>query len=110
MFDLLCATLTLISALLGVGFAVKSVRTGERACRINGAYTLARSLALAVLALLPYLIRSRGSLMVATGTMLVVQTADALVGVWIRDRMRTVGPGIMALCHLACLLVLMGEG
>lgn len=97
------AWITLLSALLGLVFAVGAVRAGQGAEQTNGLYWLARSAALTGAALVPFLFPAPWLLALITGAMLVVQAGDTLVGIFLRRPSRAAGPLCMAVLHGVCL-------
>lgn len=101
-----CAGVTQISAILGVAFAAEAAFRGERTGRTNGLYTLARSVALLLLAAAALAMGSPELVIVSAAVMLVVQGIDGLIGVSLRSRRRTLGPFFLAVCHSLCLLAL----
>lgn len=96
---------TLISAILGVCFSIGAVMEERGTSRTNVLYMSARSLALACAAAIPVFRNAPAILSVVTGIMLIVQTVDCIIGIVIKNKMRTVGPFIMAVCHAVCLLL-----
>ncbi len=71
--------------------------------RTNAMYMFARSLALLCISIIPVCINEPVILTVVTAAMLVVQAVDCIVGIVIKNRMRTFGPLLMAICHGVCL-------
>lgn len=96
---------TLISAVLGVCFSIRAVIAERKTSRTNALYMFARSLALACAAAIPVCRNAPAILFVVTGIMLIVQIVDCIIGIVIKNKMRTIGPFIMAVCHAMCLLV-----
>lgn len=102
----LYAGITLLSAFLGTGFSVGLILRSKGKDRENALYLFARSLALTGTAVVPICIRGNQTLMMITAAMLLVQIIDGMIGVMIKSRMRTIGPFMMAFCHLICLFAL----
>lgn len=92
----ICAGITLLSALLGVGFSVAAIMNERNTSRINDFYMFARSLALACIAVIPLCMVSPKLLFVITAAMLVVQIVDGIVGIVMKSKKRTSGPILMA--------------
>lgn len=67
-------------------------------------YAFARSLALAVASTIVLIAGSASWLGVMALTMVIVQGADAVIGAVVRDRMKTVGPALIAALNLAALI------
>lgn len=99
----ICAIFTLISACVSLGYSLAAVRGTVPADGPATRYTLARSIGLVVIAIVP-LTHERPEWLVAAATaMIVVQAADTLVGIGIHDRAKTYGPAAMAGINLALL-------
>lgn len=94
---------TLLSAVLGLVFSIYSVRKDTDEAKTNALYMLARSLALVLISAIPLCRKNSGFLWLVTLAMLIVQLADGIVDIYIKKRMRTVGPFIMAFIHGICL-------
>ena len=90
---------TFISALLGVGFALAAVFRERGNGRANALYLLARGLALTFLAAIPLRAAAPGLLLTVTAAMMMLQLADALIGISLKSRLRTFGPLFLAGCH-----------
>lgn len=104
-----CAFITAISALVSLGFSVASVLKSSGETRTSGLYTCARSFAFVVISIVPFVTGSRTWLSaVATGIIL-LQAADALVGITIRDTIKTFGPAGTAIANLAALVWLLNR-
>lgn len=96
---------TLISAALGVCFSIEAVIKEKGNSQTNALYMFARSLALTYAAVIPVCRNAPTILFVATMAMLIVQIVDCIIGIVIKNKMHTVGPFIMAVCHAVCLLL-----
>ena len=66
-------------------------------------YAAARSLALAVAAVVALLIRSISYLEAIALAMVVVQAADTIIGLKIHDRLKTIGPALTSLTNALAL-------
>ena len=82
------------------------MRSPEGPGRTNALYAFSRSLALAV-AVVVLFARSEDWLKAVAVAMTIVQAGDAVIGVQIRDRLKTVGPALTAAGNLAALVNLM---
>ena len=101
----LTAYTTLLSAVLGLCFSIGAVRTGQGNSRTNALYMFARSLALTCAALIPVCVSAPNILIAATAAMLIGQVVDWIIGIILKNKMRTAGPFLMAACHAVCLLL-----
>jgi hypothetical protein len=105
-FDV-CAAVTIISALVSLGFSVVAVGRGTGRERVNALYAAGRSVAFAIVSVVALLNGSIGWLEASAVGMIVVQLCDAAVGVHVRDKVKTFGPAgtaIMNMCALGWLL------
>lgn len=100
---LACAVVTMVSALVSLGFSVASVPGTTGQTRALALYTCARSVAFATIAAVPLLTGSATWLYAVASGMIVLQGCDALIGVTIKDAMKTFGPAGTALANLAAL-------
>lgn len=106
----LVAIITLVSAVLGVAFSINAVGKETDARRTSALYMLARSLALMIVAIIPICYETKNILVIITIAMLIVQIVDCFVGIYIKHRMRIIGPFIMAVAHIICLGLLTLRG
>lgn len=93
------ALITWISSILGLLFAAHAVKQEKTVQKTNALYTLARCIALVFLSTLLIFIQSTLLLTAVTAAMLIVQLVDSIIGIYIRNRMRTLGPLAMAVFH-----------
>src|ERR1700685_2928356 len=93
---LVCATVTALSAFVSLGFSIASVPATDGQTRTLALYTCARSIALAIISVVPFATGWRLWLEALAAGMIILQALDAGVGVTIRDRMKTFGPAAMA--------------
>ena len=100
----ICAAITTVSALVSLGFAIASVRTATAGNVLESRYALSRSVALAVAAAIALFAESAGFVIAVAIAMTLVQAADSIIGVLAHDRMKTVGPAILAALTLAALV------
>lgn len=98
------AAITLISAAVSFGFSVAAVRRGTGAARTSALYTLARSVAILIVAIGALFVNSLGVVAAVAGIMVVTQAADAVIGIVTRNRPATVGPVVLAIVNLAALV------
>lgn len=104
---IVCAAITSISALVSLGFSVASLFGGAKQTRTLAFYTCARSAAFVVISLCAFLSESVQWLQAAVTGMIIVQALDAVIGVAIKDAMKTFGPAGTALANAAALIFLM---
>ncbi len=67
-------------------------------------YAFARSLALLVVAIIALFAGSTAFVAAVAIAMVVVQAADAIIGVRTRDTLKTVGPAVTAVANLGVLI------
>ena len=101
---LFCAAITTISALISLGFSLAALMQDAGAARTAPFYTVSRSLAFAIIAMAALLNGSRPWLEAVAIGMVIVQAGDAMIGLTLRDRMKTFGPAGTATVNLAALL------
>lgn len=99
---------TLLSAALGLCFSIGaflSNKSNKGKSLNNSMYMFARSLALFCIAVVPVCMKDPAVLIIITSAMLIVQLIDCIIGIIIKNIMRTIGPFIMSVCHAVCLLL-----
>ena len=101
----LTACITSLSAFLGLAFSIYAIKNSEDQERTNALYMFARSMAILFISIIPFFQRSDVLLLIITSSMLIIQVIDCIVGIYIRNRMRAVGPFIMAVLHAICLWI-----
>lgn len=99
-----CAAVTAVSACVSLGYSTAALRSPAGVGRTNPRYAFVRSLALAVAVTVVLGTRSSSWLEAVALAMGLVQAGDAVIGVTIRDRVRTVGPALTAAVNLAALV------
>ena len=104
---LICAAMTVVSAIVSLGFSVAAMRSESEEAHTLALYTSARSLALAVVSLATFLTGATAWLEAVASGMIIVQACDAMIGITIKDRLKTVGPAATALLNLAALVWLL---
>ena len=95
---------TIISASVSFGYALAGMRRATPEQKTASSYAFARSLALLVVAVIAIVTGSVPFVAAITIAMVIVQAADAVVGVSIRDRVKTIGPAVTAVVGLATLV------
>lgn len=103
----ICAAITLISALVSLGYSIAALVDADPAHRSSPRYASARSLALASVAVVALFAHSQSYLAAVALTMVIVQATDAVVGWLDRDRLKTVGPALTAAANAAALVWLL---
>jgi hypothetical protein len=103
----LCGAVTAISALVSLGYAVAGLREAAPATRTAAMYALARSLALAAVAVVAPFTGAVAFVAAVAVAMVVVQAADAVIGTVIRDPLKTFGPAAIAAVNLGALIWLL---
>ncbi len=103
----ICGAVTAVSALVSLGYSVAALQGADLAARTASRYAFARSLALAVVAVVALFTGSTPFVVAIAITMVVVQAADAVIGAAIRDRLKTLGPAVTAAVNLAVLVWLL---
>lgn len=103
----LCATITAVSAYVSLGFALVSFRGPASRVGSGDRYALVRCVALAVAATAGLTLGDAAWVAAIALAMIIVQAGDAVVGVTIGDRLKTVGPAVTAVVNLAALVWLL---
>ena len=98
------SAITVMSSLVSLGYAIASLMAAQREKREGFMYAFARSLALAAVAVIAPLALGEPGLIAVAIAMIIVQSADAIIGGIIRDRIKTVGPAATAVANLAALM------
>lgn len=101
---LVCAVMTAISTFVSLGFSLAAVPGAAGQTRTLAFYTCSRSIAFAILSLVSFAnVRVSWLEAVAAG-MIIVQVGDAVIGVTIRNAIKTFGPAVTAIVNLAALI------
>jgi hypothetical protein len=100
----ICVAITAVDAAISLGFTVASVRRESGAARIPALYTLARSIALFVVAIIALFLGSIAFVAAVALAMVILQLVDAGIGVSTRNRGATIGPAVIGLLNLAALI------
>ncbi|WP_227304942.1 hypothetical protein [Acidisoma cellulosilyticum] len=101
---IICSAVTVISALISLGYSVAAVMTTTNQARVMALYTCARSTALFLISVYALLNGSAQWLQATATGMIVVQALDAAIGVTIKDTGKTFGPAGVAIANLAALV------
>lgn len=104
-----CAAITAVSAFVSLGYSVVALRAATPSDRTSSMYASARSLALALAAVVALFAGSPPFLVAVALTMTVVQAADAVIGALIHDRLKTVGPAATAATNAVTLVWLLSQ-
>jgi hypothetical protein len=100
----LCVAITAISAYVGLGYSIAGLRGADPRSQAGFMYALARSAALAVAATIAPFTSSIGFVAAVAVVMVLVQGADAVVGLRIRDSLKTYGPAATAVANAVALV------
>lgn len=100
-----CAAITIVSSLVSAGFSLAALLGAGDALRL-ALYAASRSLSLALVTLLAVGLRSRTGLLTVAFVMVLVQAADAGIGVLAHDASKTFGPAGLALLTAGALVLL----
>ena len=106
---LVCATVTAVSAFVSLGFSIAAVPGANGQIRTLALDTCARSIAFAIICVVPFATGWSLWLGAVAVGMIILQVLDAGVGVAISDRKKTFGPAAIAITNLAALVWLIGR-
>src|SRR5882672_6242937 len=99
-----CASITAISAIISLGFSTTAALGATDTARTMALYACARSTALVIASVVPFLTGSTGWLQAMAWSMIIVQTCDAVIGGTIKDPIKTYGPAGAALLNLVAMI------
>jgi hypothetical protein len=102
-----CAIITGISSFVSFGYAAAGLVKASGEARTGVTYALARSGALAAIAVIAAVLDSPSFLSAVAIAMVRVQASDAVIGAMMRDRTKTIGPAVTAVFNLAALVWLL---
>jgi hypothetical protein len=88
---IVCASITAISAFISLGFSISAALSATDDARTMALYASARSTALMIAGVVPFLTGSNGWLQAMAWSMIIVQPSDAVIGGTIKDPMKTYG-------------------
>ncbi len=100
---LVCAGMTTLSAGISLGFSLVAARSARGPARTLALYASVRSLALFAAGLASFVVGGPGWLEAIAALMIMVQAGDAVVGIAIKSRMKTIGPLVTAAVNGAAL-------
>ena len=100
-----CAAITVISALVSLGFSFEAIAKGKDNNNINALYASSRSVALLYVSIVPIFIFSKEIMIVTSVGMIIVQFLDGFVGIKIKNKLKTLGPFITAIIHCIFLVL-----
>jgi hypothetical protein len=103
----ICLMMTVISAFVSLGFSVAAFVNHTGNARTLALYAGARSLAFAIISVVPLESGSVAWLEASAVGMIIVQSCDAAIGVVIKDRLKTIGPAATAVANLVALAALL---
>jgi hypothetical protein len=104
---LTCGLVTAASAAVSAGFSIHAVLHSDD---VTAKYALARSIAIAIVALGLLRLRSREALLALAGVMGLVQAFDAVIGGLQHDLGKTIGPAFFAIAAFVTARWLFVEG
>ena len=104
-----CAAVTAVNAFVSLGFAIAAVPGTSGQTRTLALYACARSVAFAIISVVPLATGWTLWLEAVAVGMIILQVLDAGVGVTIADRMKTFGPAAIAVTNLAALVWLVSR-
>jgi len=99
-----CAAITAISSFVSLGYSIAGLRAAAGQAVVPSRYAAARSLALAVVAVVALFAAAVPFVAAVAIAMIVVQAVDAVIGIPQRDTLKTWGPAITAIVNLAALI------
>ena len=105
-----CVVVTLVSAVVSLGFSLVAVWSSEGTERDVALYATVRSFAFLVQALVPWLSGSVSWLLAAGWGMTIVQGLDAGIGRRMKDSIRTYGPAAIGVVNMVAVVWLMLKG
>lgn len=100
-----CATMACINALVSVGFSLALV-IGQPTIEVAALYGIARTIPLAIAALIAFAMRSRSGVVVLALLLTSIQFCDALVGWFAHNVMKTLGPVMLGVLTFSSVIVL----
>lgn len=98
-----CALVTAISAIVSLGFSVAAVRSETQNAQTMALYACVRSAALGIASIVSFWTGSSQWLLAVAVIMIIVQAGDALIGLRIKDHLKTFGPAATSIINLLAL-------
>ncbi len=86
---IVCASITAVSAIISLGFSIAAALNTANEAKTMALYACARSVALVLVSVAPFLTGSTPWLLAVACSMTIVQAGDAAIGLRIKDRMKT---------------------
>lgn len=99
-----CVIVTLLSAAVSLGYSIHAAGAASGEGLVPARYALSRSVALLVVAAIAPFTGLVSFVAAAAIAMVLVQTLDAIVGITIRDVLKSIGPAAMATVNLVALI------
>jgi hypothetical protein len=99
------AAITVISTIPSLFYSAVELRNPDAGARLIARYTTARSLALFLVALVPFFGHFEGWLLAIATAMVIVQVVDTVIGIPRRSIMMIAGPAVIAVLNLVALIV-----
>lgn len=103
----ICAFITAASAFTSFGFSAVALRSAKGESRSTAMYAAARSIALALVSLVPFFYHAEPFLVAVAVIMILVQAIDAAIGWRLRSNLKTFGPAATSLANLSALVLLL---
>ena len=100
----LCASVTCLNALTSVGFSL-AILMGQPLMEAAAMYAVARSVPLALAALIATARRSHSGIVVLGLLLALIQACDAIVGWVSHDAGKTIGPLVLAVLTLVTVII-----
>ncbi|MBC6307973.1 hypothetical protein HCJ66_00270 [Listeria sp. FSL L7-1582] len=101
-----CAAMTFISAAVSFGFSIDAYRSATTETLSNAMYAVSRSLALLIATTVPFFYHVDAYLCAVAMAMILVQLFDGIIGIRIKNTLKTVGPFCTAFANVVCLIIL----
>jgi hypothetical protein len=102
----ICTFVTVLSAFTSLVFSIQAVRSANND-QTATLYATARSIALAIVSLIPFFYHSKPFLSAIAIIMITVQAIDSFIGLKIKSLLKTYGPTVTALLNLLALMWLL---
>ena len=99
-----CSSITAVSAFVSLGYSTAALGGTTAPEGTSSMYAFARSLALAAGSAAALFVRSPTFSEAIAFTMIIVQAADAVIGVRLGDRLKTLGPAATSLANAIALV------
>ena len=103
--NIICPVFTCISALVSLGFSVEAIMKAEKEAKTNALYAASRSIALVVITVVAFIIRSRDMIIIGAVGMIIVQALDGIVGIKIKNVFKTIGPFLTSIVNMVLIFL-----